>query len=193
MHSDSPPQPGRIGLKNTRLGYGWIAIALHWLVAVLVIGLFGLGLWMVELDYYDSWYRRGPDLHRSMGILLGLLVLVRLIWRTTGITPEHEPGISRLERSASGVVHALLYGLLLVMVVSGYLISTADGRSIDVFGLFAVPATLSGIDGQEDIAGDVHWAAAISLITLAGLHALAALKHHFLDRNRTLRRMLGVR
>ncbi|MOA52423.1 hypothetical protein D3C78_1757160 [compost metagenome] len=74
---------------------------------------------------------------------------------------------------------------------SGYLISTADGRGIEVFGWFTVPATLSGIDGQEDIAGVVHLWLAWGLIGMAALHALAALKHHFIDRDATLSQMLG--
>lgn len=183
----------RIRLTNTRDDYGWIAIALHWLVAVTVIGLFALGLWMVDLDYYDPWYRRAPDLHRAIGILLALVVISRLLWRLFTVTPDPVSGTGRLERMAAHFVHWTLYGLLILMIVSGYLISTADGRSIDVFDLFSVPATVSGIDGQEDIAGDVHWAAALILIGLACLHALAAFKHHFFDRNRTLKRMLGIR
>ena len=74
---------------------------------------------------------------------------------------------------------------------SGYLISTADGRGVSVFGLFEVPASLTGIPDQEDVAGVLHEWLAWGLIILAGLHALAAIKHHFIDRDATLSRMLG--
>jgi cytochrome b561 len=74
-------------------------------------------------------------------------------------------------------------------MTAGYLISTADGRAVDVLGLFGVPATIVGLPGQADIAVDLHLALAIALIMLAGIHALAALKHPFSDR--TLVRMLG--
>ena len=87
----------------------------------------------------------------------------------------------------------LLYGLLFALMISGYLISTADGKSIDVFGLFAVPAIISDIPNMEDVAGKVHWYLALLLISLTGLHTLAALKHHFIDEDQTLRKMLGVR
>ena len=83
--------------------------------------------------------------------------------------------------------------LLFAIMISGYLISTADGRGIDVFGLFQVPATLKGIPGQADIAGEVHFILAVSTITLAVIHALAAFKHHFVNRDRTLVRMLRAR
>jgi cytochrome b561 len=76
-------------------------------------------------------------------------------------------------------------------MLSGYLISTADGRGLEVFDWFSVPATLSGLDRQEDIAGEVHLYLAWTVIVLAALHALAALKHHFIDRDPTLMRMLG--
>jgi cytochrome b561 len=88
------------------------------------------------------------------------------------------------------LVHGLLYLLLFGVMVSGYLISTADGRPIEVFGLFAVPATVTGLPGQADRAGDIHLILAVTVIILAIVHALAALKHHFIDRDRTLVRML---
>jgi cytochrome b561 len=76
-------------------------------------------------------------------------------------------------------------------MISGYLISTADGRPISVFGWFEVPALITGIPNQEDRAGDVHFYAAWALVILAALHALAAFKHHLIDRDDTLRRMFG--
>jgi cytochrome b561 len=88
-------------------------------------------------------------------------------------------------------VHATLYLLLFALMLSGYLITTADGRPVYVFDWFAVPATLTG-PHQEDIAGEIHQALAWSVIALALLHTAAAFKHHFLDRDRTLTRMLGL-
>ena len=182
-----------VGLRNTARGYGLVAIVLHWLVALTVIGLFALGFWMTGLTYYDDWYRRGPDLHKSIGIVLFMVMLVRVVWRSINIKPEDEPGISAFERHLARRVHRLFYVLLFALMISGYLISTADGRPIQVFDLFAVPATLSDLPQQEDIAGAVHWYLALLLISLASLHALAALKHHFIDRDRTLKKMLGIR
>jgi cytochrome b561 len=81
--------------------------------------------------------------------------------------------------------------LMLALMIAGYLISTADGRPIDVFNLFSVPATLHGLADQEDIAGEIHEILAWALVLLAGVHALAALKHHFINRDSTLLKMLG--
>ena len=76
-------------------------------------------------------------------------------------------------------------------MLSGYLISTADGRAIEVFGLISVPALGSLVENQEDIAGVFHKYAAYLLVTLAIMHALAAVKHHFIDKDQTLKRMIG--
>ena len=177
--------------KNSTTRFGVIAVALHWLVALSVFGLFALGLWMTELDYYDNWYKQGPWWHKSIGITLFFVVIFRLCWRVLNPPPvaltKHKPWEIKLAHTA----HLLLYLLLLVIMVSGYLISTADNRPIEVFGWFAVPATITSLPNQEDIAGWVHLILASSLIGLVLLHAAAALKHHFIDRDRTLKRIFG--
>jgi cytochrome b561 len=177
--------------RNSARRYGLFSILLHWGSALAVFGLFGLGLWMVGLDYYSSWYRRAPDLHKSVGMLLLLATLLRLLWRFASPPPPALSSYSALTRKGAALMHGVLYLGLFALMFSGYLISTADGRGIEVFGWFTVPATLSGIDGQEDIAGVVHLWLAWGLIGMAALHALAALKHHFIDRDATLSQMLG--
>ncbi|NEX20158.1 cytochrome b [Thiorhodococcus mannitoliphagus] len=177
--------------RSTAHRYGLISVLFHWLTAITVVGLFGLGLWMVELTYYDAWYRTAPWIHKSLGVLLLIALALRLLWRLIDKPPPPEPALSRFELILSRWTHALLYLLLFAVMVSGYLISTAEGKGVAVFDLFEVPATLSHLPGQADWAGDVHLALAIALIALAALHALAALKHHLLDRDRTLLRMLG--
>ncbi|MFO7602353.1 MAG: cytochrome b [Gammaproteobacteria bacterium] len=175
---------------NTTTNYGFIAIALHWLTALIVISLFTLGLWMVELTYYDDWYRQAPALHKSIGISLFILVVLRLLWRQ--FNPRPLPIGTTLEQRLAEGVHRLLYLLLFATMFAGYLISTADGRAIEVFGLFSVPATITGIDKQEDVAGWIHFWLAAGLIVISTGHALAAIKHHFINRDATLRRMLRL-
>ncbi len=177
--------------SNTHDHYGLIAIVLHWITALAVTTLFFLGLWMTELDYYDSWYQRGPELHKGMGVLLFLLLLVRISWR--GKNPAPQPLGTHWEKRLARITHGLLYGLLLACMICGYLISTADGRPLEVFNWFSLPATLSNLPEQEDIAGEIHEILAYILIGLSSLHALAALKHHFYNRDRTLKRMLSPR
>src|SRR5690554_7804149 len=74
--------------KNTAHSYGWVSIAMHWITAVLVIGLFILGYWMLTLGYYDSWYRLGPWWHKSFGITLLVLTVIRLLWSLSNQKPE---------------------------------------------------------------------------------------------------------
>jgi cytochrome b561 len=177
--------------KNSTTRFGIIAVTLHWLVAITVFGLFGLGLWMTGLDYYDSWYKQGPWWHKSIGIILFFVVISRLCWRLLSPPPaalaSHEPWEIKLAHMA----HLLMYFLLLTIMVSGYLISTADNRPIEVFGWFAIPATITSLPSQEDIAGWVHLILASTLIGLVVLHAAAAFKHHLFDRDRTLIRIFG--
>lgn len=177
--------------RNSPSRYGLVSVLIHWLVAVVVFGLFGLGYWMVGLDYYSSWYKTAPDIHKGIGILLFAVMLARLLWRWLSPPPGSLPNHGRLTRLGSKLGHGFLYLGLFVLMFSGYLISTADGRGIEVFGLFTVPATITSIPDQEDIAGLVHEYLAWTLVIFAGIHALAALKHHFIDRDRTLVRMFG--
>jgi cytochrome b561 len=177
--------------RNSSTRYGLVSILLHWLVAVAVFGLFGLGYWMVGLDYYSGWYKSAPELHKSLGMLLFLVMLGRMLWRCFSPSPNSLANHDQLTRLGSKFGHAFLYLGLFVLMLSGYLISTAEGRGISVFGLFEVPATLTSIPDQEDVAGLVHEYLAWALVIFAGIHALAALKHHFIDRDRTLLRMLG--
>ena len=177
--------------RNSPSRYGLVSVFIHWLVAVAVFGLFGLGYWMVGLDYYSSWYKTAPYIHKGVGILLFVLMLARIFWRWLSPPPGSLPNHGRLTRLGSKLGHGFLYLGLFVLMISGYLISTADGRGIEVFGLFTVPASITSIPDQEDIAGLVHEYLGWALVIFAGIHALAALKHHFIDRDRTLVRIFG--
>lgn len=174
--------------RNTRSGWGLVSIALHWLSALAVVGLFAMGWWMTELGYYDTWYNLGPWWHRSVGVLLLVATLLRVAWRF--LLPAPVARGPRLERIAAHLGHIGLYVLMLVVLVSGYMISTADGRSIDVFGWFQAPAIISDLPNQATLVGTIHWYSALALIILAVGHALAALKHLLVDRNDVLLRMV---
>lgn len=178
-------------LRNSSSRYGFVSIVLHWGIALAVFGLFGLGLWMVGLDYYSSWRHTAPELHKGIGLSVLALMLVRVVWRFLSPPPPAPANHGALTRAAAKVGHAVLYLGLFAVLIAGYLISTADGAGIPVFGLFEVPALISGLPDQADIAGVIHLYLAWGLVILAGLHGLAALKHHFIDRDATLTRMLG--
>lgn len=177
-------------LGNTQTRYGALAIALHWLSAIAIVGLFGLGWWMMELDYYSNWYRRAPDLHKSIGIVLAAATVLRLLWKWSQPAPVIK-GLSARDHQLAKYGQAVLYLLLLLILASGYLIATGDARPISVFGWFELPALPWQFANQADIAGKVHKYAAWALVILATGHGLLALKHHFLDRDHSLKVMLG--
>jgi cytochrome b561 len=174
-------------IRDTTDGYGLPTRIVHWLMTVAIVGMYVLGLWMVDLDYYSPYYRSAPDLHRSVGMLLLGLLIIRFVWRLFNDKPS-DAELSRFERYTSQIVHWGFYPLLFALMVSGYLMSTADGRPIEVFDWFSVPALVHD-KGIEKTAGEVHEVLADITMILVLLHAAAALKHHFLDRSRVLARM----
>lgn len=174
--------------RNKESGYGLINILIHWLMAFCVIGLFALGVYMVDLSYYDPFYHQALSLHKSVGILLMILFVFRLLWIRLNPKPkpiENNPKLILLAKS----VHWLLYLFLLILFVSGYLISTASNTSISLFDWISIPAIIA-IKEKANMAGNIHMIAAYSLASLVVLHALAAIKHQIINKDDTLKRML---
>jgi len=177
-------------MKSEVKNYNPVARAIHWLSALAIIGLFAVGLWMVDLSYYSEWYRTAPHWHKSIGLLLAGLTAFRMIWKLVTASPRVE-GAS-YEIVGAKLAHLAMYAILLALFVSGYLISTEDGRGIDVFNWFTVPGLGALFENQADIAGQVHFYAAWALILIAAAHAIAAFKHHFINKDNTLRKMIGA-
>lgn len=146
---------------------------------------------MVDLNYYSPWYKPVPHWHKSAGLCLAFATVFRLAWKYIKGHPSIEG--EKWEIAGAKLAHGAIYLLLFGLFISGYLISTADGRAIDVFNWFSVPAMGELFPSQADIAGEIHKYLAFSLIGLAALHALAALKHHFINKDSTLKKMLGVK
>lgn len=163
---------------------------LHWLSALLIFGLFDVGLYMTSLTYYDPLYHQLPWWHKSFGIVLIALIGMRLVRRAMVASPASEPGHSAFERVAAKITHLLLYVVTLLIGVSGYLISTAKGKGIEVFGWFEIPALITPFEDQADIAGAIHLYLAWALMALVALHAAGAIKHHLIDKDNTLKRMI---
>ncbi len=177
-------------LRNTETAYGWVTIILHWLMALLVFAMFGLGLYMVELTYVDAWYKAAPALHISAGVILMLLFIVRLLWRLSNPVPEIYG--QSFEKVMGLLVHRLHYIFMFILMLSGYLMATADGRGIAVFTWFEVPALWNIEQASAVFLGKAHRVLAWAFMGFVALHTAAAFKHHFLDKDRTLLRMLGI-
>lgn len=180
-------------IKNSTRAYGWVSILLHWLMAIALIGMYFVGDYMVELEYYDSLYHKLPALHKAIGILLAGLLVIRLAWLYSQPRPFPASGNAPAITDLAGKLgHLALYGLVLVMIISGYLISTAKGHGINVFDWFEIPAMLAANEDRGEFAGNIHEFAGTLFILLVGVHALAAFIHHFYWKDNTLTRMLGI-
>lgn len=177
-------------LRNTSRSYGSVAIIMHWLMALVIFAMFGLGLWMVELNYYDGWYHDAPYMHKAVGMLLLFALIFRIVWRL--INPRPNLMGEAWEQFIALLVHRSHYLLLFGLTITGYLIPTAEGVGIDLFGLFIVPASFSFTKEEADLIGLIHLYIAWVVIALTAAHAGAALKHHVIDRDITLLRMLGI-
>jgi len=175
--------------KNTSDAWGLITILLHWVSAILIMVLFILGLWMTSLDYYSDWYTTLPHWHKSLGIILFGLTIFRIVWRLCNPPPRALTTHKAWEQKSGHAMHVILYLITLAILVTGYLIPTADGVPIDVFNWFSVPAIVTAIP-QQDLIGKSHLYLAYLIISLSTIHALAALKHHLIDKDSTLKRML---
>ena len=176
-------------LINQPRAYGLISILLHWGMGLLIFGLFALGLWMTSLDYYHSWYVQAPWIHKSVGVIVGALLVFRWFWRLGNTKPVAAPNLHPIEKILAHLMHLTLYLVMAVVIISGYLITTANEQAISVFDWFEIPAITTTINSQEDIAGEVHYYLSFLLIGLSCLHGLAAIKHHVIDKNDTLRNM----
>ena len=177
-------------LKNSPTRYGLISKILHWSVAALIIGLIGLGFYMVDLTYYDRWYNASLTWHKSLGMLALGLALLNLGWRAYSPAPRPLAGMQSWERWGARIMHILLLALMVIIPASGYLISTSAGQGVEVFGLLSVPAFLHAGIALRDAAIAIHLYAAYGTAVLILCHAGAALKHHCINRDETLRRML---
>jgi len=176
--------------SNDEQRYGLVTKALHWATALLILGLVALGWWMVDLSYFDRWYTRALAWHRAFGLAVFVLGVLTLMWHRVSLPPGPQASLRAWERKAATGMHHLLLLLVLAIPASGYVISTSAGQGIDVFGWFEVPAIGAVGPRLRDVAIDVHFYLAYAILALVGLHAGAALKHQFIDRDGTLARMI---
>jgi len=169
--------------------YTSTAISLHWLIALAIAGTFGLGVYMHELPLSPtklelySW-------HKWAGVTIFMLVIVRLAWRSTHPAPPLPETMPKPLRLAAQVAHWLLYALMFAIPLSGWLMSSAKGFQTVWFGIVPLPDLLPKDKALGNLLAEVHETLNFTLLTLVVLHAGAALKHHFIDRDTVLTRML---
>ena len=162
---------------------------LHWLIAGHMSGLIVSGWWIVDLSFYSSWYYSAPALHKSFGAVVFLMGLLLLISKFRKRPPPLESH-TKLEKLASKFAHLLLFASLITIPVSGYIFTTFTGQNVSIFNTFDIPAVLVTSEKIRDLAIQFHIYASYGIAVVVFVHAGGALKHHLLDKDRTLRRML---
>lgn len=176
-------------LRNSRDAWGSLARFFHWSVALLVLVQVALGL-------TASGWRLSPlklDLfvwHKSLGFLILLLVVLRLLWRLANPTPALPEGLSGIERMAARASHGLFYVLLIALPINGWVINSAANVPFSIFWLIPLPSIVAPDRVLAGNAENAHFVLFSVLTLLVMVHAGAALRHHFVKRDSVLRRML---
>lgn len=186
-------------LTNTQSGYGWIAILFHWSMAGLMLFMMGLGLYMTResltlIEKYPLY-----QLHKSYGFVVLAIVMLRLIWRLSNKVPALPPATKAWEKLAAHAVHILLFFLMFALPLTGWLMVSSSPLNIPtmLFDTINIPHLpmknlLGSAAETEQAMRFIHWALAMALLVALALHVGAALKHHFILKDTTLKRMLNA-
>ncbi len=176
-------------LRNTPRRWGAIAQLLHWLIVLFIVAQFTLA---TLFDQLPAGARKLTLLsrHKSVGITILMLALVRLAWRWNNPTPTLPDTLKPYEHALARLTHGLLYGLLFAVPLSGWLMSSARGFPVSWFGLFQLPDLVPKNKALYAALLTTHGILAWTLGIVATVHLLAALKHHFVLKDDVLRRML---
>lgn len=170
--------------------YTKTAILLHWLMALLIGATFALGLTMVEIHgvtptklQYFSW-------HKWLGVTILGLACVRLLWRLTHATPAYPNIMPEWQKKIAGLLHGFLYAMFFSVPLAGYFYSLAAGVPVVYLGIFPLPVMMAPNPELKPILKELHEALSWLLMSGTSLHVLAALKHHFIDHDDVIKRII---
>lgn len=179
-------------MTSSNLQLGKLTISLHWLVAIMMISLLSVGFYMETFAVYALY-----PIHKAVGVLALLIILPRVIWRLMKGWPTPVSDYKKSEQVLSKIIHWVLLVGTVLMPVSGMIYSGFGGYGIDIFGLELVP-TNKNADGYvpfngavSDVGAWLHGTAAYLIAGSVLLHIGGAFKHHIIDKDLTLKRMLG--
>jgi cytochrome b561 len=180
-----------MAIRNTVHRWGAVAQLLHWLIVALIITQFTLA---TLFDDLPASARKLALLarHKSVGITILMLAVLRLLWRSTNPTPPLPATLRPWERRLARLTHALLYLLLFAVPLAGWMMSSARGFPVSWFGFFTLPDLVPKNKALYEVLVTTHGILAWTLGAVAIIHMLAALKHHFVLKDDVLRRMLPL-
>jgi cytochrome b561 len=179
-------------LRNNAARYGAVAQLFHWTIVALIVTQFILANKGHNLPVGPSKIATLAQ-HKSVGITILGLAILRLLWRWLNPVPDTPPSTPGWQRRAARVSHFMLYSLLLTIPVVGWLMSSARNFPVSWFGIFTLPDFIEPNRNAYEFLHGLHETLAAILFVIALVHIAAALKHHFIDRNNILRRMLPVK
>ncbi len=176
-------------IHDRRNRYGAMAILLHWIMAILIIGLLAEGLYMIRLPVslqklqLFGW-------HKEYGMLVLILVCFRMGWRLSHRVPDLPFTLPEWQKVAARSAHWAFYFFMFVMPVTGWLITSAAGLPVSFFGWFTFPNLISANANLQSLFSEIHEWLGYALIALVCLHTSAALQHHFINKDNVLKGML---
>lgn len=172
------------------LRYTKIAVLLHWLIALMIISAFALGVTMVDIPGITPTKLKYFSWHKWLGVTVLALASARLLWRLTHAAPAYPDSMPDWQKRIAHGLHGLLYVLMFAIPVTGYFYSLAAGVPVVYFGVLPLPVLMDASEVWKPILKQVHYALNITLLATFAVHAAAALKHLFVDRDGMFRRML---
>lgn len=176
-------------ILNSSDRFGIIAIILHWLMAILIVGLIILGLYMTRIPL-NPFKLKLYGWHKEVGMLVLFLVVFRLCWRIMNTNPQLPIEMPLWEKISAHCVHWVFYFFMFALPLSGWLLTSSAGLPASFFGLFVLPDLISANEEQRFLFTQIHDWLGYILIGFICLHTLAALKHHFINKDDILQRML---
>lgn len=172
------------------LRYTKTAVLLHWLMALLIISTFALGLTMTDIPGITPTKLKYFSWHKWLGVTVFALACLRLLWRLSHPAPPYPPSMPRWQQQAANALHGALYLLIIAVPLSGYFYSLSAGVPVTYLGLFPMPVLIEPNQELKPVLKLVHYSFNVLLLSSVGLHVMAALKHLFIDRDGLFKRIL---
>jgi cytochrome b561 len=170
--------------------YSRTAILFHWLIALLIIGAFTLGLVMTDIPGITPTKLKYYSWHKWAGVTILTLAALRLLWRLTHRAPAYPATMKGWEKTAAHGLHSLLYVLMFAVPLSGYFYTLAAGVPVVWFGVVELPVLIAPNPELKPVLKALHYWLNMGLAAAVGIHIAAALKHVVIDRDRVMQRML---
>ena len=170
--------------------YSGIAKTFHWLIALLIVAAFTLGLVMTDIEGITPTKLKYFSWHKWLGVTILGLACLRLLWRLLKGAPPYPASMAPWQKTAAHGLHALLYVFMFAVPLSGYFYTLSAGVPVVYLGLFPLPVLMAPDPQLKPVLKEVHYWLVMTMAGMVGAHVLAALKHYFIDRDGILQRML---